>query len=228
MLLRSGMQATGPVVAPVAERKPSWWTFAQLARRHGGDLLGGADPDLLTDEMFLSGLLGHGPLDAAEVFANGPHGTDVAIEHGWVHEQLLPDGRWRLAPAELVARLEGRAGLPGEPDGTLLLVNRREVAWSNSITYAGRGDEPALRLHPADAAARGMTAPGRVTVTSAHGSIEVSAALDERLRPGTVSLTHGRGDSPAGRLTSATADVDPLTAMPLASGLPVTVAVAAV
>ena len=67
-----------------------------------------------------------------------------------------------------------------------------------------------------------MTAPGRVTVTSAHGSIEASAALDERLRPGTVSLTHGRGDSPAGRLTSATADVDPLTAMPLASGLPVT------
>ena len=60
--------------------------------------------------MFLSGLLGHGPLDAAEVFANGPHGTDVAIEHGWVHEQLLPDGRWRLAPSELVARLEGRAG----------------------------------------------------------------------------------------------------------------------
>ncbi len=224
VLLHSGMQATGPVVAPVAERKSSWWTFAQLARRHGGDLLGGADPDLLTDEMFLSGLLGHGPLDPADVWANGPHGTDVAIEHGWVHEQLLPDGRWRLAPAELVARLEGRGELPGEPEGTLLLVNRREVAWSNSVTYAGRGEEPALRLHPLDASALGLTAPGRVTVTSAHGSIEVVAALDERLRPGTVSLTHGRGDSPAGRLTSASADVDPLTAMPLASGLPVTVA----
>ncbi len=224
VLLRSAMQATRPVVAPVAERKPSWWILAQLARRHGGDLLGGADPDLLTDEMFLSGLLGHGPLDAGEVFANGPHGTDVAIEHGWVHEQLLPDGRWRLAPTELVDRLEARAGRSAEPaDGTLLLVNRREVAWSNSITYAGHGEEPALRLHPADASALGLTAPGRVTVTSAHGSIEVSAALDERMRPGTVSLTHGRGDSPAGRLTSATVDVDPLTAMPLASGLPVTV-----
>jgi anaerobic selenocysteine-containing dehydrogenase len=222
VLLRSGMQATRPVVAPVAERKPSWWILAQLARRHGGDLLGGVDPDVLTDEMFLSGLLGHGPLDATEVFANGPHGTDVTIEHGWVHEQLLPDGRWRLAPAELVKRLEGRATASPEPEGTLLLVNRREVAWSNSIAYAGQGDEPALRLHPDDAASLGVTAPGRVRVTSAHGSIEVAAALDERLRPGTVSLTHGRGDSPAGRLTSATVDVDPLTAMPLASGLPVT------
>jgi anaerobic selenocysteine-containing dehydrogenase len=225
VLLRSGMQATRPVVPPVAERKPSWWILAQLARRHGGDLLGGADPDILTDEMFLSGLLGHGPLDASEVFARGPHGTDVAIEHGWVHEQLLPDGRWRLAPAELVERIEARSGQRGTAatEGTLLLVNRREVAWSNSITYAGQGDEPALRLNPDDAAALRVTAPGRVTVTSAHGSIEVSVALDERLRPGTVSLTHGRDDSPAGRLTSATVDVDPLTAMPLASGLSVTV-----
>ena len=223
VLLRSGMQATGPVVAPVADRRPSWWILAQLARRHGGDLLGGADPDVLTDEMFLSGLLGHGPLDPAEVWANGPHGTDVPIEHGWVHEQLLPDGRWRLAPAELVARLEGRAAGQEGADVTLLLVNRREVAWSNSITYAGRGDEPALRLHPDDASARGVVAPGRVTVTSAHGTIEVTVALDERIRQGTASLTHGRGDSPAGRLTSAVVDVDPLTAMPLASGLPVTV-----
>jgi anaerobic selenocysteine-containing dehydrogenase len=222
VLLRSGIQATAPVVAPVADRRPSWWILAQLARRHGGDLLGGADPDLLTDEMFLSGLLGHGPLDAAEVFANGPHGTDVAIEHGWVHEQILPDGRWRLAPRELVERIEARTAAP-PPDGSLLLVNRREVAWSNSIRYAGAGDEPALRLHPDDAATVGVATAGRVTVTSAHGSIEAVVALDERVRPGTVSLTHGRSRSPAGRLTSATVDVDPLTAMPLASGLPVTV-----
>ena len=80
-----------------------------------------------------------------------------------------------------------------------------------------------MRLHPDDASARGVVAPGRVTVTSAHGTIEVTVALDERIRQGTASLTHGRGDSPAGRLTSAVVDVDPLTAMPLASGLPVTV-----
>lgn len=223
VLLRSGMQATGPVVAPSGARKPSWWILAQLARRHGGDLLGGVDPDVLTDEMFLSGLLGHGPLDATEVFANGPHGTDVAIEHGWVHEQLLPDGRWRLAPVELVGRLEARGTTADEREGSLLLVNRREVAWSNSIRYAGQGDEPGLRLHPVDAEALGVAGAARVRVTSAHGSIEVAAALDERVRPGTVSLTHGRGDSPSGRLTSSTVDVDPLTAMPLASGLPVTV-----
>ena len=35
-------------------------------------------------------------------------------------------------------------------------------------------------------------------------------------------MTHGRRDASPGSLTSATVDVDPLTAMPLASGLPVT------
>jgi anaerobic selenocysteine-containing dehydrogenase len=226
VMLRSGMQATRPVVDPVADRRPSWWILAQLGRRHGVDILGGADPDDLTDEMYLSGLLGHGPLDASVVFANGALGTEVPVEHGWVHETMLPNGRWRLAPTELVARIEARSGDPEVPlpAGSLLLVNRREVAWSNSIRYAGAGDEPAARLHPDDAAPLGVATGDRVTVESAHGSIEVVAAVDPRIRPGTVSVTHGRRGSPTGRLTSGVDDVDPLTAMPLASGLPVTVA----
>ena len=97
------------------------------------------------------------------------------------------------------------------------------MAWSNSVRYAGRGDEPALRLHPDDAAGpRADRAPVGSRRQRPRRRSRWSAALDERVRPGTVSLTHGRGDSPAGRLTSATVDVDPLTAMPLASGLPVT------
>jgi hypothetical protein len=39
-----------------------------------------------------------------------------------------------------------------------------------------------------------------------------------------VSVTHGHTDANPGRLTSARHDVDPLTAMPLASGVPVTIA----
>jgi anaerobic selenocysteine-containing dehydrogenase len=227
VLLRSGMQATRAVVEPVAERRPSWWILAQLGRRHGVEILGGADPDHLDDELYLSGLLGHGPLDAAEVFANGPHGTDVDIEHGWVHERMLPEGRWRLTPTELVDRLAAYGGTdPGTPPaaGSLSMINRREVAWSNSIRYAGADAEPALRLHPSDAEPLGVISGDGVSVTSAHGWIEAVADLDERTRPGTVSLTHSRTSSPIGNLTSGVVDVDPLTAMPLASGLPVTVA----
>jgi assimilatory nitrate reductase catalytic subunit len=108
-------------------------------------------------------------------------------------------------------------------DGQLLLVPRREMAWSNSVRYAGEGAEPVLRLHPDDAARLALDDGSRSTVVSAHGEVVALLAVDAGVRPGTASLTHGRASTPAGVLTSATVDVDPLTTMPLASGLPVTV-----
>ncbi len=51
--LRSGLQSTRAVVPPLADRRPVWWMFASLARRMGGDTLGGADPDTLTDDDLL-------------------------------------------------------------------------------------------------------------------------------------------------------------------------------
>ena len=47
---------------------------------------------------YLRGLLAHSPLDADEVVAAGPRGLDVDPEHGWVHETMLPGGRWQIAP----------------------------------------------------------------------------------------------------------------------------------
>ncbi|MCU1483271.1 MAG: putative dehydrogenase [Actinomycetia bacterium] len=205
--IRSGIAYTPPVVAPAADRKPVWWIFGQLARRMGGDILGGADPDDLTDEGYL------GAIGGADVVAAGPHGIDVPHEYGWVASTLLPDGVWRIAPAELVARLRDHV-LPAEG---LVLVNRRDVRRLNSLTYAG-GSEAQVRVHPDDA----VGLEESVTVTSAHGSITGSLVVDPTLRPGTVSVNHGRAASDVASLTSATVDVDPLTGMPLASGLLVT------
>ena len=213
--IRSGMQYTAPVVAPAAERRPAWWIFGQLARRMGGDVLGGADPDDLTDAAYLGGILGR---NAGEVLAAGPHGVDVPHEYGWVTRDLLPDGRWRLAPPELVERL--RVHRPPTADA-LVLVNRRDVRRLNSLAYA-EGAEAQVRVHPDDA---GRLLPGdAVTVTSAHGSLTGTVALDPGLRPGTVSVNHGRAGADVARLTSRTHDVDPLTGMPLASGVPVRLA----
>ncbi len=158
--VRSGVQATAAVVDPVGDRRPVWWMLGQLSQRTGGALLGGADPDDLTDDAYLRGLLAHSPLDADEVFAAGPRGLDVEPEHGWVHETMLPGGRWQLAPRVLLDRLaahEDRA-----PTG-LVLTPRREVAWSNSVRYAGSGAEAVVRLHP-DRRPRGRAGrrrPGR-------------------------------------------------------------------
>lgn len=212
--VRSGMQYTPAVLPPAGERKPVWWIFGQLARRMGGDILGGADPDQLTDEAYLGGVLGR---NAERVVSAGPHGVDVEHEYGWVAEHLLPEGRWRLAPPELVERL--RQHQPPTQDA-LVLVNRRDVRRLNSLAYAA-GTEAQVRLHPDDAA--GLSDGEHALVASAHGALTATVALDPRMRPGTVSVNHGRAGADVAVLTSREADVDPLTGMPLASGLPVSV-----
>jgi hypothetical protein len=52
--------------------------------------------------------------------------------------------------------------------------------------------------------------------------VTASLRADANVRPGVVAMTHGHAASSPGRLTSAHADVDPLTTMPRAGGLPVT------
>ncbi|HEY3722813.1 MAG TPA: molybdopterin-dependent oxidoreductase [Acidimicrobiia bacterium] len=217
--LRSGLQATDAVVPAVGERRPVWWMLASLARRMGGDLLAGADPDDLDDRRFLSGLLARSPLDADDVFAAGPRGVDVAHAPGWVRETMLPDGRWRIAPTVMLERLALHRGpVPG-----LVLVPRREMAWSNSVRYGGTGEEPVVRLHPDDAIAVPVEAGDRVEVRSAHGHLTATVAVDANVRPGVVSVTHGRGGASPGLVTSSHAEVDRLTAMPHASGVAVTI-----
>jgi anaerobic selenocysteine-containing dehydrogenase len=226
--IRSGIQYTPAVVPPAAERRPVWWIFGQLARRMGGDILGGADPDDLNDELFLGGVLAHSSLDPGEVLAAGPHGVDVPHEYGWVADELLPDGRWQVAPPELVGRL-ARHRPPAAAQDELVLINRRDVRRLNSLDYAGeavgRHAEPAVRLHPDEAARRGIADGDHVHITSSHGQMDAVLRVDPAVRPGTVSVNHGRGDAPVAALTSATNEVDPLTGMPWASGLPVRLAV---
>jgi anaerobic selenocysteine-containing dehydrogenase len=221
--VRSAVQSTGPVVSPVADRRPVWWMLGSLSLRLGGDLLGGADPDSLTDELYLGGLLARSSLDADEVLAAGPRGIEVPIELGWVRDTMLVGGRWQIAPSVLLDRLAAHV----DPGPGLVLTPRREMAWSNSVRYAGgrrsEGDGPIVRLHPADAAAAGVTDLTSVTVTSEFGEVTASVLIDANVAEGVVSMTHGRAGRYTGSLTSTRVGVDPLTAMPRASGVPVTI-----
>lgn len=217
--VRSGLQSTAAVVAPVRQRRPVWWMFGTLARSMGGDVLGGAGPDELTDELYLGGLLARSPLAPGDVFAAGPRGIDVDEEFGWVRATMLPGGHWQVAPPVMMERLAAHRSL--EPG--LVLVPRREMAWSNSVRYAGRGEEPLVRMHPDDASAADVSDGAIAVIASAHGRIRAAVAVDRNVRSGVVSVTHGRSGPSPGHLTSAHHDVDPLTTMPLASGVPVTI-----
>jgi len=104
----------------------------------------------------------------------------------------------------------------------LVVIPRREVAWSNSVRYAGSGSEPVVRVHRGDAEHAGLADGDRVQITSRHGHMIATATIDTQARPGAVSITHSREAPGPGWLTSTTVDVDPLTAMPHASGLAIT------
>jgi len=216
---RSGMQFTSAVIEAEADRRPVWWMLGSLAARSPRPLFAGAPIDSLSDETFLAGLLGHGPLEAEEVLTAGPRGVDLEPTYGWVRPAMCKDGRWSIAPKDFVTRLGNHRG----PETGFVLVPRREMAWSNSVRIAGIGDEPVALLHPADAEELGVGEGSWIALSSAYGSMVAAASLTTGIRRGVISVTHGHPGSLTGTVTSSTHEVDPLTAMPRMSGLPLQV-----
>jgi len=220
----NGTQHTTAVVAPGAQRRPVWWVLGELARRLDFDVLGGIEPDQCTDDTLLRALAAGSRGGYEAIIAGGPHGVSASPQYGWVHERVLPGGRWRIAPTFLVSRLAAAAPV-GRDEGGLVLVPRRRVRSMNSARYVAADDvarDPAeIRLNPGDAAVRSIDDGARVRVVSANGELEGTARVDPNVRPGVVSCTHGVAAMNVARLTSATTDLDPETAMPRASGVPV-------
>ena len=156
------------------------------------------------------------------VFAAGPRGFDLA-------------GRARLGPRDDAARrpLAARADPAARPArrppraGRRAACSRprREMAWSNSVRY-GADDRPTGSASiPTTRARPGWTTAARATVVTAHGSLDVTVVVDRRARParrGLAWCTAGAAESP-GVLLSTREGIDPLTTMPHASGVPVTI-----
>jgi anaerobic selenocysteine-containing dehydrogenase len=95
-----------------------------------------------------------------------------------------------------------------------------------------------LLMHPADAAARGLTDGQQVLVTSANGEIASTIAMDEALMPGVVSMVHGwghraspslgvastyPGSNPNALLPIGDGSYEPLSSQAHMTGIPVTV-----
>jgi anaerobic selenocysteine-containing dehydrogenase len=241
-------QHTAAVVAPGAERKPVWWISAELGTRLGHRLLPeGLETDTATDDDLLDAHSNRGRLPLDELRA-AP--TAVIVEgpvRGWVHERVLPGGRWRAAPTALVNDLAALGAAPGVvpgvvpgdhtagsddqlvgPDDSLVLLPRRLMRTLNSqlrdaSAPGGRLDAPLVLLHPSDAANRGIAEGDRVVVRSATGTTSGTAHLDDGLRPGCISVPHSWADTRVGNLVTSTEGADPLTGMVRQSGIGVTV-----
>jgi anaerobic selenocysteine-containing dehydrogenase len=156
-----------------------------------------------------------------------------------VAEHVLPArpdraARLQLAPADVMDEFAGFAAEPPTPAGRLLLVVRRmrdafNTGYQNLPAIRKRTPANPLSIHPDDARALGLCEGDLAWVESDSGRLRAAVVLDDTLRPGVVSLTHGWGGGRGvnvNALTSARLRVQAINAMPQFSALPVKVTAA--
>jgi anaerobic selenocysteine-containing dehydrogenase len=224
-----------PAVVPIgADRRPVWKVFAELGERLGLSVLPrGIVPGDATDESLFEPILARSRSDSDTVLS-APHGVvESGAVFGWVTEQVLPDGKWRIAPDALVAQCDemfatASTSGDGRDPGSLLLIPQRRLRTMNSqmrdvSAPGGRREKPSVVLAPEDAAIRGIATGDLVSVESTFGVTVGPAEVDPSMRSGSVGMPHGWIAPDAASLTSADRFVDPLTGMVLQSGLVVTV-----
>lgn len=145
------------------------------------------------------------------------------------------DQRIHLDIPELRQALSALRDEPTQVPDLVLLAGERRAYNANQIfrspTWRKVDPDGALRMHPSDAAARGLVDGARAICATATGKLEVTVEIDDALRPGVVSLPHGYGmryaDGPpvgpqVNRLTSST-HCDPLARTPFHKHVPATV-----
>jgi anaerobic selenocysteine-containing dehydrogenase len=196
-----------------------WWQFARLAELLGLDVLDGRKADDCFDDDVLRLFAGRGRATFDELRdADGPVVAEPSATH-WV-EARLPDGRWNVAPDELVAQFERT----DDPDPRrLVLIPRRERQSVNSLRSPGANaaSESNIWISPSDAVDLRVRSGSNVVVESKTGSLVGVALVTDRVVAGAVSMVHGN-DPNVSDLTSA-AQCDPLTGMVQQSGVPVVV-----
>ena len=216
---------TSRAVAPLAERRPMWWSLGKVAERMGLSILpGDAGPDSFCEDDLFRAMVRGTPVswETLQEAAGSP--VEFVRHDRWVEETVLPDGRWDLAPDLLVDRFDHAMRRPGHD---LVLGNRREMSHTNSTLAWGvtgvQTPRPFVYLNPDDATSRGLADGQAVEVRTAHGAVVGAARIDHNLAPGTVVVPHGFSDPNVGHLTAVDVDVDPLTGMPTLVGVAVTV-----
>jgi anaerobic selenocysteine-containing dehydrogenase len=114
-----------------------------------------------------------------------------------------------LAPEPFLAEAGHLEAIAAEREAALAdgfdltLIGRRQLrsnnSWMHNSARLMKGaDRCTARLHPDDAAARGLAEGDHVQVISAVGAIEVPLEITDEIRPGVVSVPHGFGHTRPG------------------------------
>lgn len=132
-------------------------------------------------------------------FADAPDGRIIGPAVPRAAEGFATaSGRIEIAPPLILSDIPRLKQALDAPAAPLVLVSRRHLrsmnSWMHNIPTLVKGKERCtLRMHSADAAARGLRGGDTVAVTSAAGTITVPLELDDDIRPGVISMPHGWG-----------------------------------
>lgn len=215
--LDNSTQFTPAIVEPTGEIRSMWWVAAKLADGLGHNLL----PAPLTAESSDLDVLGFIAGRAAAPFEEIQQSGYIAHApiFGWVLNQILPGGKWRLVPDELVAQFNDWRQITA-PQG-LLITNRRQPKHLNSqhIPHrSGSSDSPLAIINSSTAQNLGIKSGDDVIVSTENGELRIAVTLSDDLHADVISLPHGWRDVNVSMLTSER-DVDPLTGMVIQTAL---------
>lgn len=215
--LDNSTQFTPAIVKPIGESRSMWWVAAKLAEGLESNLL----PAPLTTESSDLDILGFIAGRAAAPFEEIQQNRYIAHApiFGWVLNQVLPGGKWRLVPNELVAQFKDWRQITA-PRG-LLITSRRQPKHLNSqhIPHrSGSSDSPRAIINTSTALGLGIKSGDDVIISTENGELRITATLSDDLHADVISLPHGWRDANVSLLTSER-NVDPLTGMVIQTAL---------
>ncbi|WP_229503623.1 molybdopterin-containing oxidoreductase family protein [Massilia putida] len=226
-----------------SELTEDWYVFWALARRLGLQLsMAGKALDMdrppTTEALFdILARSARVPLDQLRAT---PGGIAPRLPPQRVAPARDRTARFALLPGDVAAELAAVLDDDGTtPDFPFRLCSRRMRDVMNSAFQqlapmrARTAGNPAW-LHPDDLARLGIAPGATVEIVSAHGRLRATAAADDTLRPGMVSMSHGWGGLPdgagpawpganTGLLVSNERDCESINAMPRLSAIPVAI-----
>lgn len=225
-------QATEAVIPPRGEAREEWEIINELVASLAtqAPLLGGLHlfnkftdlvgkpwtPTRLSDLVVRIGTGGdrfglrRGGLTFEKLINKFPHGKIVAdnLEPGQLRKIITHRARKiRLDAPELLAEID-RLEPDTDPGYPLRLIGMREIrsenSWQhNAPTLLRGGRTHAARMHPTDAADRGIAEGELISVASRHGQIALPVTLTADLKQGVVAIPHGWGHNGTGGWTKA-------------------------
>ncbi|HYW70578.1 MAG TPA: molybdopterin-dependent oxidoreductase [Pyrinomonadaceae bacterium] len=230
--VRNVAKFSPPMFATNPESRPEWEILLELqTRMEQKGALGRLQQKLvkrfLGPERMLDLGLRFGPYgDRLNPFSKGlnlrrlkasVHGIDFGAMRPCLTGRLrTADKRINLAPEIFVndlARLQNSKGTHAPrvqsspqdytPNGTLLLIGRRQLRSHNSWLHNSErmvNGKPrcTMLMHPQDAAHRDLKSGQQATVRSRAGALDIPIEISDEIMPGVVSIPHGWGHNRTG------------------------------